>query len=37
MPPSIKGRRYYVPSDQGQEAKIKENHEKREKLRNEEE
>jgi putative ATPase len=34
MPPSLKGRRYYVPSDQGQEAKIKENHERREQLRN---
>ncbi len=33
MPPSLKGRRYYIPSDQGQEAKIRENHEKREKLR----
>ena len=33
MPPSLKGRRYYIPSDQGQEAKIKENHEKRELLR----
>ncbi len=33
MPPSLRGRRYYIPSDQGQEAKIKENHEKREKLR----
>ena len=34
MPPSLKGRRYYVPSDQGQEAKILENHQRREKLRN---
>ena len=34
MPPSLMGRRYYRPSDQGQEAKIKENHERREKLRN---
>ncbi len=33
MPPSLKGTRYYAPSDQGQEAKIKENHERREKLR----
>ncbi len=33
MPPSLKGRRYYLPSEQGQEAKIRENHEKREKLR----
>jgi len=33
MPPSLKGARYYEPSDQGQEAKIKENHERREKLR----
>jgi len=33
MPPSLKGVRYYDPSDQGQEAKIKENHERREKLR----
>jgi putative ATPase len=33
MPPSLKGRRYYIPSDQGQEAKILENHERREKLR----
>ena len=37
MPPSLKGKRYYEPSDQGQEARIKENHEKREKLRNGEE
>lgn len=34
MPPSIRGKRYYHPSDQGQEAKIRENHERREKLRN---
>ena len=34
MPPSLKGRRYYIPSDQGQEAKILENHQRREKLRN---
>lgn len=34
MPPSLKGRRYYIPSDQGQEAKILENHERRERLRN---
>ncbi|NLI53383.1 MAG: replication-associated recombination protein A [Clostridiales bacterium] len=33
MPPSLKGRRYYIPSDQGQEAKIRENHEKRDLLR----
>lgn len=33
MPPSLKGKRYYEPSDQGQEAKIKENHEKRDRLR----
>ena len=33
MPPSLKGRRYYEPSDQGQEAKIKENHERRDRLR----
>ena len=33
MPPSVQGKRYYAPSDQGQEAKIKENHEKREQLR----
>ncbi len=26
MPPSLKGKRYYIPSEQGQEAKIKENH-----------
>ena len=34
MPASLAGKRYYVPSDQGQEAKIKENHEKRDRLRN---
>ncbi|MEA5049351.1 MAG: replication-associated recombination protein A [Eubacteriales bacterium] len=34
MPLSIRGKRYYHPSDQGQEAKIRENHERREKLRN---
>jgi putative ATPase len=33
MPPSLKGKRYYAPSGQGQEAKIKENHEKRDRLR----
>jgi len=33
MPPSLKGKRYYNPSGQGQEAKIKENHEKRDRLR----
>jgi len=33
MPPSLQGKRYYDPSDQGQEAKIKENHEKRDRLR----
>ena len=33
MPPSLKGKRYYLPSDQGQEAKIRENHERREVLR----
>ena len=33
MPPSLKGKRYYQPSDQGQEAKIRENHERREVLR----
>ena len=33
MPVSLKGRQYYKPSDQGQEAKIKENHEKRARLR----
>ena len=33
MPPSLQGKRYYDPSDQGQEAKIKENHEKRDPLR----
>jgi putative ATPase len=34
MPPALKGRRYYAPSDQGQEAKILENHQRRDKLRN---
>ena len=33
LPPSLKEKRYYLPSDQGQEAKIRENHEKREILR----
>jgi len=33
MPPSVKGRRYYLPSDQGTEAKIRENHEKRDRAR----
>lgn len=33
MPPSLMGKRYYEPSDQGQEAKIRENHEKRDRLR----
>ena len=33
MPTELVGRRYYVPSDQGQEAKILENHERRDKLR----
>ncbi len=33
MPPSLRGRRYYEPSDQGQEAKIRENHERRDRLR----
>ncbi|MDO4572676.1 MAG: replication-associated recombination protein A [Clostridia bacterium] len=33
MPASVQGRRYYRPSDQGQEAKIRENHEKRDRLR----
>jgi replication-associated recombination protein RarA len=37
MPPSLTGRRYYEPSDQGQEAKIRENHERRDRLRNGEE
>ncbi len=35
MPPSAQGARYYTPSDQGQEAKILENHQKRDKLRHE--
>ncbi|MDO4544161.1 MAG: replication-associated recombination protein A [Clostridia bacterium] len=33
MPTELIGKRYYKPSDQGQEAKIKENHEKRNLLR----
>ena len=33
MPTALLGRRYYEPSDQGQEAKIKENHERRDRLR----
>lgn len=33
MPLSCKGKRYYQPSDQGQEAKIQENHHKRDALR----
>ncbi|MEG1524503.1 MAG: replication-associated recombination protein A [Clostridia bacterium] len=33
MPQSLKGVQYYCPSDQGQESKIKENHEKRDILR----
>jgi len=37
MPVSLKGRQYYKPSDQGQEARIKENHEKRARLRRGEE
>ena len=24
MPPEVKGRKYYIPSDQGQEAKLRE-------------
>lgn len=31
MPPSVQGHVYYEPSDQGQEAKIKENHARRQK------
>ncbi len=34
MPTELLGRRYYDPSDQGQEAKIRENHQKRDALRN---
>ncbi len=34
MPTELLGRRYYEPSDQGQEAKILENHRKRDLLRN---
>ena len=33
MPTELRGRRYYEPSDQGQEARIRENHEKRELVR----
>ncbi|MDD3401720.1 MAG: replication-associated recombination protein A [Eubacteriales bacterium] len=33
MPTELVGHRYYYPSDQGQEAKIKENHDKRDELR----
>ena len=33
MPTELQGHRYYRPSDQGQEAKIRENHERREELR----
>ncbi len=33
MPAELQGTRYYIPSDQGQEAKIKENHDKRDTLR----
>lgn len=33
MPVSLRGKRYYEPSDQGQEAKIRENHERRDKAR----
>ncbi len=35
MPTSLVGKRYYEPSDQGQEARIRENHEKRDRLRTE--
>ena len=35
MPVSLRGTRYYDPSDQGQEAKIRENHIRREALRQE--
>jgi len=34
MPTELIGRRYYEPSDQGQEAKIRENHARREAIRN---
>ncbi|MBQ4422777.1 MAG: replication-associated recombination protein A [Clostridia bacterium] len=34
MPTELVGRRYYEPSDQGQEAKIRENHIRRDQLRN---
>lgn len=37
MPPSIQGARYYIPSDQGQEARIAEIHQKRVKWRPERE
>ena len=33
MPASIRGHRYYAPSDQGTEAKIRENHERRDRAR----
>ena len=33
MPVSIRGHRYYEPSDQGAEAKIRENHERRDRAR----
>lgn len=33
MPPAVRGHRYYEPSDQGAEAKIRENHEKRDRAR----
>ena len=33
MPTELLGTRYYIPSDQGQEAKIKENHDRRSALR----
>ena len=32
MPTELVGRRYYLPSDQGQEKKIQENHQLRESL-----
>ena len=35
MPVALQGRRYYEPSEQGQEARIRENHEKRDRLREE--
>ena len=34
LPTELSGKRYYEPSDQGQEAKIRENHQKRDALRN---